>query len=149
VDHFLYRDGILHAEDVPLPEIAADVGTPFYVYSAATLTRHFRLFEEALGWGPHLVCYAMKANSNQAVVALMASLGAGMDVVSGGEYLRARAAGVPGERIVFSGVGKTEAEMRLALEGGIRQFNVESEPELARLSHVAAGWGRSRRSRCG
>jgi diaminopimelate decarboxylase len=141
VDHFLYRNGILHAEDVPLPEIAADVGTPFYVYSAATLTRHFRLFEEALGWGPHLVCYAMKANSNQAVVALMASLGAGMDVVSGGEYLRARAAGVPGERIVFSGVGKTEAEMRLALEGGIRQFNVESEPELARLSHVAAEMG--------
>jgi diaminopimelate decarboxylase len=142
VDHFLYRDGVLHAEDVPLPEIAAEVGTPFYVYSAATLTRHFRLFEEALGWGPHLVCYAMKANSNQAVIALMASLGAGMDVVSGGEYLRAKAAGVPGERIVFSGVGKTEGEMRLALEGGIRQFNVESEPELARLSRVAAGMGK-------
>jgi diaminopimelate decarboxylase len=141
VDHFLYRDGVLHAEDVPLPEIAAEVGTPFYVYSAATLTRHFRLFEEALGWGPHLVCYAMKANSNQAVIALMASLGAGMDVVSGGEYLRAKAAGVPGERIVFSGVGKTEAEMRLALEGGIRQFNVESEPELRQLSRVAAEMG--------
>lgn len=142
MDHFLYRDGVLHAEDVPLPEIAAEVGTPFYVYSAATLTRHYRLFEEALGWGPHLVCFAMKANSNQAVIALMASLGAGMDVVSGGEYLRAKAAGVPGERIVFSGVGKTAAEMRLALEGGIRQFNVESEPELARLSAVAADLGK-------
>ena len=141
MDHFLYRDGILHAEDVPIPEIAAQVGTPFYVYSAATLTRHFRLFEEALAWGPHLVCYAMKANSNQAVIRLMASLGAGVDVVSGGEYLRARAAGVPGERIVFSGVGKTAEEMRLALEGGIRQFNVESEPELARLSRVASAMG--------
>ena len=142
MDHFLYRHGILHAEDVPIPDIAAEVGTPFYVYSAATLTRHFRLFEEALGWGPHLICYAMKANSNQAVIALMASLGAGMDVVSGGEYLRARAAGVPGDRIVFSGVGKTEAEMRLALEGDIRQFNVESEPELARLSRVASALGK-------
>jgi diaminopimelate decarboxylase len=142
LDHFLYRDGVLHAEDVPLPEIAAEVGTPFYVYSAATLTRHYRLFEEALGWGPHLVCFAMKSNSNQAVIALMASLGAGMDVVSGGEYLRAKAAGVPGERIVFSGVGKTAGEMRMALEGGIRQFNVESEPELRRLSRVAAEMGR-------
>jgi diaminopimelate decarboxylase len=141
MDHFLYRDGILHAEDVAIPEIAAAVGTPFYVYSAATLTRHYRLFEEALSWGPHLVCYAMKANSNQAVVRLMASLGAGVDVVSGGEYLRAKAAGVPGERIVFSGVGKTAEEMRLALEGGIRQFNVESEPELLRLSAVADGMG--------
>ena len=143
MDHFLYRDGRLQAEDVAIADIAAEVGTPFYVYSAATLTRHFRLFEEALGWGPHLICYAMKANSNQAVIALMASLGAGMDVVSGGEYLRARAAGVPGDRIVFSGVGKTEAEMRLALEGGIRQFNVESEPELARLSRVASGLGKT------
>jgi diaminopimelate decarboxylase len=142
MDHFLYRDGILHAEDVAIPEIAAEVGTPFYVYSAATLTRHYRLFEEALSWGPHLVCYAMKANSNQAVVRLMASLGAGVDVVSGGEYLRAKAAGVPGERIVFSGVGKTAEEMRLALEGGIRQFNVESEPELLRLSAVAEAMGR-------
>ena len=141
MDHFLYRDGILHAEDVPIPEIAAAVGTPFYVYSTATLTRHVRLFEEALSWGPHLVCYAMKSNSNQAVIRLMASLGAGVDVVSGGEYMRAKAAGVPGNRIVFSGVGKTAGEMRLALEGGIRQFNVESEPELARLSRVAAGMG--------
>jgi diaminopimelate decarboxylase len=142
MDHFLYRDGILHAEDVSIPDMAAQVGTPFYVYSAATLTRHFRLFEEALSWGPHLICYAMKANSNQAVIRLMASLGAGMDVVSGGEYQRARAAGVPGERIVFSGVGKTAEEMRTALEGGIRQFNVESEPELVRLSRVAAATGK-------
>ena len=141
MDHFLYRGGVLHAEDVPLPEIAAAVGTPAYVYSAATLTRHFRVFDEALAGMPHLVCYAMKANSNLAVIALLGGLGAGMDVVSGGEYRRARAAGVPGERIVFSGVGKTREEMRLALEGGIRQFNVESEPELFALSEVASGMG--------
>jgi len=141
MDHFLYRDGHLHAEDVPLAEIAAAVGTPVYVYSLATLTRHFRLFEEALAGMPHLVCYAMKANSNLAVLRALAKLGAGMDVVSGGEYARARAAGVPGARIVFSGVGKTRAEMRMALEGGIRQFNVESEPELRALSEVAAGMG--------
>lgn len=137
MDHFLYRDGILHAEDVPVPEIARQVGTPFYVYSAATLTRHYRLFDEALEGLPHLVCYAMKANSNQAVLRLMARLGAGADVVSVGEYLRARAAGFPGDRIVFSGVGKTREEMATALRGGIRQFNVESEPELRALSEVA------------
>jgi diaminopimelate decarboxylase len=141
MDHFLYRDGALYAEDVPVAEIAAAVGTPFYCYSAATLTRHFRLFDEALGDTDHLVCYAMKAASNQAILRLLGNLGAGMDVVSGGEYARARAAGIPGHRIVFSGVGKTEAEMRAALAGGIRQFNVESEPELARLSRVAAAMG--------
>ena len=141
MDHFLYRDGVLHAEDVPVPEIAAAVGTPAYVYSTATLTRHYRVFDEALAGLPHLICYAMKANSNLAVVRLMASLGAGMDVVSEGEYRRARAAGVPGERIVFSGVGKTRGEMRLALSHGIRQFNVESEPELLALSEVAQGLG--------
>ena len=141
MDHFLYRDGILHAEDVPIPEIAAAVGTPFYVYSAATLERHYRLFTEALDPLPHLVCFAVKSNSNVAVLKVLGDLGAGMDVVSGGEYLRAKAAGVPGGRIVFSGVGKTRAEMRLALEGGIRQFNVESEPELMALSEVAAGMG--------
>ena len=124
-----------------LPEIAAAVGTPVYVYSAATLTRHYRVFQEALAGMEHLICYAVKANSNLGVLALMGSLGAGMDVVSEGEYRRARAAGVPGERIVFSGVGKTRGEMRLALEGGIRQFNVESEPELAALSEVAAALG--------
>jgi diaminopimelate decarboxylase len=141
MDHFLYRNGVLHAEDVPLPEIAAAAGTPVYVYSSATLTRHYRVFQEALAGLDHVICYAMKANSNLAVLRLMALLGAGMDVVSGGEYRRARAAGVPGERIVFSGVGKTRAEMRQALEGGIRQFNVESEPELLALSEVAAAMG--------
>jgi len=137
LDHFLYRDGALYAEDVPVSEIAAAVGTPFYVYSTATLKRHFALFDEALDWGAHLVCFAMKSLSNQAVIKLLGNAGAGMDVVSAGEYLRAKAAGVPGERIVFSGVGKTADEMRLAIEGGIRQFNVESEPEMIVLNQVA------------
>ena len=142
MDHFLYRDGVLHAEGVPLPEIARAVGTPAYVYSVATLTRHYRVFQEALAGMDHLICYAMKANSNQAVLRVMANLGAGMDVVSGGEYIRARAAGVPGEKIVFSCVGNTRAEMAEALRHGIRQFNVESEPELRALSEIAAGLGR-------
>jgi diaminopimelate decarboxylase len=142
MDHFLYRDGALYAEDVPVAEIAAAVGTPFYCYSTATLTRHFRLFDEALEGTEHLVCYAMKAASNQAILRTLAELGAGMDVVSGGEYARARAAGVPGDKIVFSGVGKTRDEMRTALEGGIRQFNVESEPELQALSEVAVSLGK-------
>ena len=141
MDHFLYQNGILHAEDVPLPEIAAAVGTPFYVYSTATFERHYRLFDEALAGLDHLICYAMKANSNQAILSLMAKLGSGVDVVSGGEYRRAIAAGFPGERIVFSGVGKTRAEMELALTGGIRQFNVESEPEMRVLSAVAEKLG--------
>ncbi|MCQ0092022.1 diaminopimelate decarboxylase [Roseovarius sp. M141] len=141
MDHFLYKDGVLHAEDVPVAEIAAAVGTPFYVYSTATLERHYSLFNEALAGMDHLVCYAMKAASNIAILKTLARLGAGMDVVSGGEYMRAKAAGVPGERIVFSGVGKTRDEMRLALEGGIRQFNVESEPEMQALSDVAVGLG--------
>ncbi|MEY4983182.1 MAG: diaminopimelate decarboxylase [Pseudomonadota bacterium] len=141
MDHFLYRNGILHAEGVAIPDIAAQVGTPFYVYSAATLERHYRLFTEALSPLPHLVCFAIKSLSNVAVLKLLGDLGAGMDVVSGGEYRRARAAGVPGERIVFSGVGKTREEMRLALTGGIRQFNVESEPEMRALSEVATSLG--------
>ncbi len=141
MDHFLYRDGILQAEGVAIPEIAAAVGTPFYVYSAATLTRHYRLFTEALSPLPHLVCFAIKSLSNVAVLKLLGDLGAGMDVVSGGEYLRAKAAGVPGDRIVFSGVGKTREEMRLALTGGIRQFNLESEPEMRALSEVALSLG--------
>jgi len=141
MDHFLYKGGILHAEDVAIPEIAAAVGTPFYLYSTATLTRHYRLFDEALDGTDHLVCYAMKANSNQAVLTLMAQLGAGVDVVSGGEYRRAKAAGFPGDRIVFSGIGKTPEEMELALTGGIRQFNVESEPELLALSAIATRLG--------
>ena len=141
MDHFLYRNGILHAEDVPLPEIAAAVGTPFYVYSTATLTRHYQLFKDALDGVPNMVCYAMKANSNQAVLKVLADLGAGMDVVSGGEYARAKAAGVPGDRIVFSGVGKTREEIRAALEGGIRQFNIESEPEMMVISEIADSMG--------
>ncbi|KZX97148.1 MULTISPECIES: diaminopimelate decarboxylase [unclassified Sulfitobacter] len=142
MDHFLYRDGMLHAEDVPVADIARAVGTPFYVYSTATLLRHYGLFDAALAGMDHLVCYAMKANSNQAVLRTLAQAGAGMDVVSGGEYLRARAAGVPGERIVFSGVGKTKQEITQALEGGIRQFNVESEPELEMLDAVARSLGK-------
>ena len=141
MDHFLYKNGTLHAEDVAIPDIAAAVGTPFYVYSAATLTRHYRLFTEALTPLPHLVCFAIKSLSNLAVLKLLGDLGAGMDVVSGGEYRRARAAGVPGDRIVFSGVGKTREEMRLALTGGVRQFNVESEPEMRALSEVATSLG--------
>ena len=137
MDHFLYKNGALHAEDVPVAEIAAAVGTPFYVYSTATLLRHFKLFDDALEGMDHLVCYAMKAASNQAILKTLGDAGAGMDVVSGGEYMRAKAAGVPGDRIVFSGVGKTADEIRLALTGGIRQFNVESEPEMQVLNAVA------------
>ncbi len=143
MDHFLYRDGILHAEDVPLPEIAAEVGTPFYCYSTATLTRHYRLFEEALAGLDHMVCYSVKSLSNQAILRTLAGLGAGMDVVSGGEYRRAVAAGVPGEKIVFSGVGKTREEMGFALAHGIRQFNVESDVELLALSEVASTMGKT------
>ncbi|KEJ96051.1 diaminopimelate decarboxylase [Pseudosulfitobacter pseudonitzschiae] len=142
MDHFLYKNGVLHAEDVPVADIAAAVGTPFYVYSTATLLRHFRLFDEALDGMDHLVCYAMKAASNQAILKTLGDAGAGMDVVSGGEYRRARAAGIPGDRIVFSGVGKTADEIRTALAGGIRQFNVESEPEMEVLSAVALSMGK-------
>ena len=141
MDHFNYQNGVLCAEDVPLTRIAEAVGTPVYVYSTATLTRHFNLFRQALDWTDHLVCFAVKSNSNVAVLRLLGDLGAGMDVVSGGEYARARVAGVPGERIVFSGVGKTESEIRQVLEGGIRQFNVESEPELEQISAVATALG--------
>jgi len=141
MDHFLYRDGALHAEDVPVAEIAAAVGTSFYVYSTATLLRHFRLFDEALEGTDHLVCYAMKAASNQAILKTLAEAGAGMDVVSEGEYRRAKAAGVPGDKIVFSGVGKTADEIRYALSGGIRQFNVESEPEMEVINAVALELG--------
>ena len=139
--HFHYQDGAMHAEDVPIAEIAAEVGTPFYCYSAATFARHYRVFREPFAALDPLVCYAMKANSNQAVLALLASLGAGADVVSGGELARALAAGIPASRIVFSGVGKTSDEMDAALRAGIKCFNVESEPELELLSRraVAAG----------
>ena len=141
MDHFTYRDGRLHAEDVPLEDIAAAVGTPVYVYSTATLERHYRVFEEALAGLPHLICYALKANSNQAVIATLARLGAGADVVSEGELARALAAGIPPDRIVFAGVGKTVSEMRAGLAAGIRHFNVESAPELDALDAVARGMG--------
>jgi diaminopimelate decarboxylase len=143
VHHFAMRGGVLHAEDVPVPEIAAAVGTPFYCYSTATLTRHYRVFDEAFAGLDRLVAYAMKANSNQAVIATLAKLGAGADVVSEGELRRALAAGVPADKILFSGVGKTAREMAFALEAGIRCFNVESEPELQLLSQVAAARGRT------
>jgi diaminopimelate decarboxylase len=142
MNHFDYRNGVLHAEAVNLSELAATVGTPFYCYSTATLERHYRVFADAFAGEKVLVCYAMKANSNQAVLKTLARLGAGMDIVSGGELKRALAAGVPGEKIVFSGVGKTRAELAAALDAGILCFNVESEPELAALSEVAVGKGR-------
>jgi diaminopimelate decarboxylase len=135
--HFAYRDGVLHAEDVNLKLLADEIGTPFYCYSSATLQRHYKVMHEAFQGTDHLICYAMKANSNQAVLRTMAELGAGMDVVSEGELRRALAAGVPARKIVFSGVGKTAREMALALREGIACFNVESEPELELLSDVA------------
>jgi diaminopimelate decarboxylase len=145
VHHFAYRNGALHAEDVDLAAIADEVGTPVYVYSTATLERHVRVFSAAFEGIDHLVCYALKANSNQGVIRTIAQAGAGVDVVSGGELARALAAGVPGGRITFSGVGKTEGEMIAALEAGILCFNVESEPELLRLSEVAAARGATAR----
>jgi len=142
VHHFEHRDGTLYAEDVNLNELAAKVGTPFYVYSSATLRRHVRVVKAAFEGIPTLLAYAMKANSNQAVLKLMASEGAGADVVSLGELERALAAGIKPEMIVFSGVAKTVAEMRRGLEVGIHCFNVESEPELERLDMVAADMGK-------
>lgn len=135
--HFAYRDGVLHAEDVSLKALAEEIGTPFYCYSTATLERHYKVMHDAFVGTDHMICYAMKANSNQAVLRTMAELGAGMDVVSEGELRRALAAGVPARKIVFSGVGKTAREMALALREGIACFNIESEPELELLSEVA------------
>ncbi|GJE37456.1 diaminopimelate decarboxylase [Methylobacterium persicinum] len=139
--HFHYQGGRLHAEEVDLARLAAEVGTPFYCYSTATLERHYRVFADAFAADGALVCYAMKANSNQAVLATLGRLGAGMDIVSGGELARALAAGIDPQRIVFSGVGKTREEMEAALRAGILCFNVESEPELDQLSAVASGMG--------
>ncbi|GMV61666.1 MAG: diaminopimelate decarboxylase [Parvibaculum sp.] len=139
--HFDYRGGVLHAEDVAIPDIAAAIGTPFYCYSSATLERHYRVFADAFTGQPARVCYSVKANSNLAVVATLARQGAGADVVSEGELRRALAAGIPAAKIVFSGVGKTESEMSFALETGIDQFNVESEPELELLSQLASARG--------
>src|ERR1700758_4911081 len=141
--HFAYRNGILHAEAVNLVELADAVGTPFYCYSTATIKRHYQVFAGAFAGVDALVCYALKANSNQAVVATLARLGAGADVVSQGELLRARAAGIPPQRIVFSGVGKTADELALALDHGILCVNVESESELELLSSIAAAKGRT------
>jgi diaminopimelate decarboxylase len=139
--HFAYQDGVLHAEAVSLPDLALDLETPFYCYSTATLTRHYQVLNKAFDGMDMMVCYAMKANSNQAVIKTLADLGAGMDVVSEGELRRARAAGVAARKIVFSGVGKTAAEMSFALREGIACFNVESEPELELLSAVARRLG--------
>jgi diaminopimelate decarboxylase len=143
--HFGYCGGVLHAEDVSLARLAAEVGTPFYCYATATIERHYQVLREAFAGLDALVCYALKANSNQAVIATLARLGAGMDVVSEGELRRALAAGVPAGRIIFAGVGKTQAEMAFALGEDILGFNVESEPELEALSAVAAELGRTAR----
>lgn len=142
MNHFEYRDGVLHAEGVPVTDIAKAVGTPFYCYSTATLERHYKVFSKAFEGVDAMVCYAMKANSNQAVLKTLARLGAGIDVVSEGELRRALAAGVPAGRIMFSGVGKTVREIDLALDVGIYCFNVESEPELEVLSARAQKLGR-------
>ena len=145
MNHFNYRNGVLHAEAVSLAELAQAVGTPFYCYSTATLERHFRVFTEAFGGERVLVCYAMKANSNQSVLRTLAKLGAGADVVSGGELKRALAAGIPPRKILFSGVGKTEVELRAALAADILCINIESEPELDLLSRLATETGRTAR----
>src|SRR6478609_1577350 len=143
--HFDYRDGVLHAEVVNLEALAQSVGTPFYCYSTATIERHYRVFAEAFADVKALICYAMKANSNQAVLGTLARLGAGADVVSGGELKRALAAGIPPDKILFSGVGKTADELRLALSHDILSINVESEPELDLLSSIATSVGKTAR----
>lgn len=142
MDHFTYIKGDMFAENVALRTIAEEVGTPVYVYSTATLKRHYNVFKQSLGDLDALVCFAMKANSNQAVLKTLAAEGAGADVVSGGELARALKAGIPASKIVFSGVAKTKAEMRAALDAGILQFNIESEPELLALSSVASAMGK-------
>ncbi|MCC5881868.1 MAG: diaminopimelate decarboxylase [Halomonas sp.] len=142
MDHFEYCDGVLYGEEVPLTQVAEEIGTPCYVYSKATLTRHFRAYTEALGSHPHLICYAVKANSNLAVLGLLARLGAGFDIVSVGELERVMAAGGDPAKVVFSGVAKQESEMARALELGIKCFNVESRPELERLNAVAERLGK-------
>ncbi len=141
MDHFDYKDGVLHAEDVPLPDLAAAFGTPFYCYSTATLTRHFNVFKDALSGVDADIYYAMKANGNIGVLATLAALGAGADIVSAGELVRAQAAGIPPSRMVFSGVGKTADEIKTALEAGIHQINIESRPELDTVADVAVSLG--------
>src|SRR2546421_2792077 len=143
--HFAYRAGVMHAEAVDLASLAQAVGTPFYCYSTATLERHYRVFADAFADVDSLVCYAMKANSNQSVLRTLAKLGAGSDVVSGGELKRALAAGFPPPKILFSGIGKTETELRAALDADLLCINIESEPELELLSRLAAETGRTAR----
>ena len=143
--HFRYVGGVLHAEDVSLARLAEAIGTPFYCYASATLERHYRVLREAFRDLETLICYAIKANSNQAVIATLARLGAGMDVVSEGELRRARAAGVPADKIIFAGVGKSAGEIAYALGQNILGFNIESEPELRLLSEIAASLGRTAR----
>ncbi len=145
MNHFDYRNGVLHAEAVNLIDLADEVGTPFYCYSTATLERHYRVFSEAFAGEKALVCYALKANSNQSVLRTLAKLGAGADVVSGGELKRALAAGIPPQKILFSGIGKTEPELRAALAADILCINIESEPELELLSKLAVASGRTAR----
>src|SRR5690349_8952262 len=145
MSHFSYRDGVLHAESIPLSRVAEEFGTPTYVYSKAALLQNFAAYADACRGRDALVCYAMKANSNLAIVDLLARAGAGFDIVSSGELLRVIAAGGDPKKVIFSGVGKTVAEMRLALEHDILCFNVESIPELHRLNEVAAGMGRRAR----
>src|SRR6266566_3683324 len=141
--HFVYRNGVLHAEAVNLVDLAQAVATPFYCYSTATLRRHYEVFADAFADVKALICYAMKANSNQAVIKTLAALGAGADVVSGGELKRARAAGIVADKIMFSGIGKTAAELALAVDEGVLCVNVESEAELELLSSIAAGKDRA------
>src|ERR1700689_4299662 len=145
MNHFDYRNGVLHAEAVNLIDLADKVGTPFYCYSTATLERHYRVFSDAFAGEKALVCYAMKANSNQSVLRTLAKLGAGADVVSGGELKRALAAGIPPQKILFSGVGKTESELRAGLAADVLCINVESEPELELLSRFAVEAGKTAR----
>lgn len=142
MDYFAYKDKQLFAEDVAVSQLAADYQTPLYIYSRATLERHWRAFDDALGEHPHLICYAVKANSNIGVLSVLAKLGSGFDIVSGGELARVIEAGGDPAKVVFSGVGKKHAEIRYALEQGIMCFNVESEPELQRINDVAAEMGK-------
>lgn len=142
MDHFSYQNQTLHAENVSVKDLASQYGTPLYIYSRATLERHWKAFDEALGDHPHLVCYAVKANSNIGVLSVLAKLGSGFDIVSGGELARVKAAGGDMSKVVFSGVGKTPEEIEFALEEGIHCFNVESEPELHRINDVAGKVGK-------
>jgi diaminopimelate decarboxylase len=142
MNYFNYIENRLYCEEVPVETIAAEVGTPFYLYSASTIERHYRVFEEAFAGANHLICFSVKSNSNLAVLKLMATMGAGADIVSGGELYRALKAGIKPEKIVFSGVGKREDEIRFALDSGILMFNVESSEELETINRIAGDMNR-------